>query len=745
VKSFVKILIWCLLVCALLVGCQGDDDDDNDNDDNDAVDDDSADDDDDATPDDDDDDTSPDDDTLDDDSADDDSVDYTQYVDPFIGTSNDRGQLHPAACVPFGLVKLGPDTTLEGHAGYDFRSNRLNGVSHTRIGGVGCNGAGGSVRFLPSTQTSTLLGTVMDKTTESAAPGYYAVTLNDEQAITVELTASAHVGLHRYTFAQGGTVYVQVTLNRPFADQISAHWGVEGDNLNGWVSAKNVCNEGAYKFYFSAAFSEPFTVADKAAGKAVLRFDLGAQTTLLAKVGLSSVDEAQAQSDRDLEMPGWDFDAVRAQAVAAWNEHLSRIVVAGDEEDKTLFYTLFYRSSLLPVDLAGPSGVYRGTDGETHEEGDFTRYQGWSLWDTYRNKYALLTLVDPERVRDIMHSLVELYVQGKVDWATENEPVPTVRTEHSIALLVDALAKGIGDFGLDEAWDAILLEAENLPTDTPDTVLETAYEHWATAQLATALEDEENAALYGELARAYVETWEDNFKVMGDDADVMHARGLYEGTLWQYRWAVVHDLYGIVEQIGGRAEFLAQLTQFFDEELYNHGNEPDIHAPFLFNYVGAPWRAQALVRDLLVNEVNQWYGTHEKWSRPYHGRIYNAAPAGYIPEMDDDAGTMSAWFVLAAMGLYPVTIGQPIYVLTAPIFASVTLHPGEANEFVVTAQNLSATNVYIQEAYLNDAPLTRAWLTHEEVAAGGELSFVMGDAPNEAWGAAEADAPPAAW
>ena len=148
---------------------------------------------------------------------------------------------------------------------------------------------------------------------------------------------------------------------------------------------------------------------------------------------------------------------------------------------------------------------------------------------------------------------------------------------------------------------------------------------------------------------------------------VEDVQGLYEGTLWQYRWAVPHDVPGLVTLAGGEDAFRAQLDQYFDEELHNHGNEPALHAPFLFHYVGAPDRTQEVVRALLVEPVDQWYGTHEKWSAPHQGRIFRLEPDGLLPEMDDDAGTMAAWFVLAAIGLYPVTVGQPVYLVLAAL------------------------------------------------------------------------------
>ncbi|MDP8223004.1 MAG: GH92 family glycosyl hydrolase [Candidatus Lernaella stagnicola] len=726
-----------LTVIVLFGACaEGDDDDDTNT----------------PAPADDDDDDNNDDDDNDDDNDDNDNDDDTTpfepaaYVDPFIGTAGDHGQLHPAATTPFGLVKLGPDTQPGGHAGYDYGARLVRGFSHTRIGGVGCNGAGGSVRLLPFLEGQGRFAT-LNKTSETASPGYYSVILQDVQSIGVELTATAHVGRHRYTFAEGGVVRVRLTLNEPFADNRGSDWTLGEAEVTGRVSATNVCNRGRYEFFFAAAFDHPVTAweevpASQESTDVILTFDLGKEKVLQAKVGLATVDAAQATANRDAETPGWDFDATHAQARTAWNEHLGRVVVTGAEEHRRLFYTLLYRASLLPVDITGVDGAYRGTDGEVHAAAGHVRYHGWSLWDTYRNKYALQTLLDPERVGDWSRSLVELYQQGKADWATDHEPCPTVRTEHAPALLLDAAAKGIDDFGLADAFDEILAEAAALAPDSPDTVLEASYDYWAVAELAELLGDQTHRDLYRARALEYESTWLEHFAVMGEDADVMHARGLYEGTLWQYRWAVVHDIEGIAAMVGGRDELRSQLEYYFAEELHNHGNEPDIHAPFLFNHLGAPWRSQQIVRELLLQPVNQWYGTHDKWPIPYHGHIYRDQPKGFIPEMDDDAGTMSAWFVLASLGLYPVTIGRPIYMLTGPIFSEAICRVDGDVRFVIRAENLSDEAMYIQEVYLNGAALERAWITHDELVAGGELLFVMGEEPNPAWGADVSQLPP---
>ena len=678
-------------------------------------------------------------------------------VDPFIGTAGDHGQLHPAASLPFGMVKLGPDTLIRGHAGYDYNVSRIRGFSHTRIGGVGCSGAGGNILLRPSIGARPWFAVPVDKCTETAEPGYYAVTVvDDPHAIRSELTVTDHAGFHRYWFPASGEATIFLNVNRPFDTAEGSCWSVNatGDEISGSVSGRNVCGRGRYTIYFSALFSRPFDSLQAVPGNgggsnAYAGFRLDGDEAILVKVGLSSVDVDEARSDRDREIPAWDFERVRAEARGRWERHLGLIEVEGNADEETLFYTMLYRSSLVPVNITSGSGQYRGTDGEVHAAPGYEHYHCWSLWDTYRTKYPLITLIDPDRASDMLRSLVDLYVQGKTDWSGDNEPFPTVRTEHAVALLLDGLRKGIEGFGLEEAFAAIVDESNALPLDSPDRRLEASYDLWATAHIAAALGEDD---VYQEVltrSAAYRTTWEETFREMGDDADVMHAQGLYEGTLWQYRWAVVHDIPGMIGLAGGASDFRDQLDEFFDSELYNHGNEPDLHVPFLFNFVGTPWRTQALVRTILTRPMNQWYGTHVKWTRPFHGRIYRPEPAAFIPEMDDDAGTMAAWFVLASIGLYPVTVGQPVYQLTAPIFPAVAIHldgdPAGRAVFTIAAEGLSEESIYVQSATLDGEPLDRAWIRHDELAAGGELRFTMGPEPNESWGAAPEDAPPGAF
>ena len=216
---------------------------------------------------------------------------------------------------------------------------------------------------------------------------------------------------------------------------------------------------------------------------------------------------------------------------------------------------------------------------------------------------------------------------------------------------------------------------------------------------------------------------------------------MYEGTPWQWRWFVPHDGPGLVNLIGGKEKFSAELDYFFNNDLYTQGNQPDVQAPFLFNSVGTPWLTQKWVRKILVEPMTQRYGTHGFFEKPFYDRIFKTTPDGYLEEMDDDYGCMAAWFVMSAMGLYQVCPGEPIYQVTAPIFDRVTLNFDEnyytGKEFTIIANNLTPENIYIQSATLNNKPFNRTFLKHDEIVCGGKLVFNMGPEPNKNWGVSE--------
>jgi predicted alpha-1,2-mannosidase len=299
--------------------------------------------------------------------------------------------------------------------------------------------------------------------------------------------------------------------------------------------------------------------------------------------------------------------------------------------------------------------------------------------------------------------------------------------------------------------------------------MERSYDYWCVAQIAQQVGELDDYKEFMRCAGFYKNVWdpkavfwraeEDDiygfFRARAENGDwldfphdprVIDEKNVYEGSMWMWRWWVPHDVQGLIQLIGGREKFVHDLNYFFRYSLYNIGNQPDLHTPFLFNYAGAPWLTQKYVRAILTEPVRQYYGTHEFYDEPYIGRVFKASPDGFIEEMDDDYGCMSSWYVMSAMGLFQVCPGEPSYQLTAPIFPSVVLHLDPSayggRTFSILAEGLSAKDIYIQSALLNGKEYNKAWIRHEDIIKGGSLVFKMGSVPNPTWASDQTLAPP---
>jgi putative alpha-1,2-mannosidase len=663
------------------------------------------------------------------------------YVDPFICTAVDYGQLSPAASVPWGLVKAGPDTKPGSHAGYDYNAKLITGFSHTRIAGVGCSGTGGSVLVKPGTDGH-YRHCILHKETEVAQPGYYGVTLGSD-SIRAELTVTGRTALHRYTYPAASHPVISLDLRHCYGGCCyTPACTVSGTTeVSGKVISSCTCCLGRFTLYFSAVFNAPFISSSRNDDRVTFTFPATSQgDRVLLKIGFSPVSTVEARRNRDSEIPGWDFDSVRNNARVSWNALLSRIEVRGREDYKTLFYTHLYNSLQNPMLTAQAGEPYMGTDCSVYTA-QRPHYNSWSLWDTFRTKYPLLTLAAPVEFQDMAQSLVRLYQQGKAIDAGPCEPVPTVRTEFSVSILADAVMKKLRNISVHDAYPHMCAESFE------KNVYDKSYNNWCLAQVAGYLGRGDDQAKFVRNAGEWKQRWEQEYKnIMTDpDADRM-GTGLYEGTKWQHRWFVPHDVQGMINIVGGNRTFISELSHFFEYDLYNHGNEPDIQAAYLFNFAGAPWLTQKWVHAICATPMIHRYGTHTVFDFPFYGRAYTTRPDGYIPQMDDDAGTMAAWFVLSSMGLFQVCVGEPVFEIGTPLFKEVVIHldaevhTGET--FIIRAENVSEANFYIQSATLNGLPFDRSWIAYDEIAAGGELVFSMGPQPNRRWASSPGAAPP---
>ncbi len=648
---------------------------------------------------------------------------HQREINLFMGTSGDNGQVSPGAAVPFGMVYLCPDSDPPGHAGYDYAVSRISGISVNRIDGVGCTGAGGNLSVRPALSDEELS---IVKGTEVAVPGYYAAELSN--GVKLELTTTGNVGAERFSFPEGKAPLLHIDFTASFAkgpEPVGFGYEITGDrSIEGWVSARNVCGKGRYKLYYHMDFSRPFTVMGQTPENVALGFD-AAKGPVELRVGLASLccEDAKQLVDAAARM---SFSAIRRHAERLWDEQLGVVTVKGGTADqRALFHTLLYRSCLTPHNVTSMKGAYLGTDGKTYKADGFTYYSSWSVWDTFRTKFPLLSLLYPSRMRDFCASMLRVYRTGKVNGATEFECTPTVRTEHMTVALLDAWVKGITDTGLAEYYEDIKKEALwRLPRRiSADYTMETIFDLWAVSKIAGIVGNPDDAKWFDRQADSlFRDTWGREFKDIAPNYLIVEDKGLYEGTRWQYRWALPQYL-PVMEEMHGRETLLDELKYFFRHGLYNQGNEPDIHVPFLFNALGAPELAQETVRKILSEDMTHRYGTHGEFPKPYFGKTFKNEPEGFIPEMDDDDGTMSAWYVFASMGLYPMIVGSDEYELTSPLFDEVVIRLENGKKLRIVTRGRKTPADVIRKISWNGEEIKDFKITHQQLTAGGQLVF----------------------
>lgn len=505
----------------------------------------------------------------------------TKYVNLFIGTSGDNGQVAPGAAAPFGMVCVCPDNDPRSHAGYDYAVTKVSGISVNRLSGVGCSGGGGNLRIRPVAPSQELH---IKKSREKATPGYYSTAFTN--GIKTELTATNAMAVERYKFPRSLSAALWIDFASTFEDVATCHYKrISETCIEGYVQAKNVCGHGRYKLYFSLNTSHPFQLEEQKETTACLTFGKKVRSVEV-RIGLSALSSELAS----WECARWekmDFENVKSRTADQWEKQLSAIdVKGGKKDDRVIFYTSLYRTYLSPADVSSPDGAYLGTDGKVYISEDFRYYSNWSLWDTFRTKFPLLVLTEPAKMRDMATSLIHLYATGKKDWSTGFESTPTVRTEHAVILLLDAYRKGITNLDFRKGYAGMKQEMERLPMRSPDQKMESAYDLWAMAKIAEIIGEKADSEQYRQRSVSlFEETWKKEFMNVTPAFEVMKNNGLYQGTRWQYRWAAPQYIDKMIEWVG-QDSLRSQLTYFFDHHLYNQGNEPDIHVPYLFNRLG---------------------------------------------------------------------------------------------------------------------------------------------------------------
>ena len=583
---------------------------------------------------------------------------------------------------------------------------------------MGCSGGGGNLRIRPVAPSQELH---IKKSREKATPGYYSTAFTN--GIKTELTATNAMAVERYKFPRSLSAALWIDFASTFEDVATCHYKrISETCIEGYVQAKNVCGHGCYKLYFSLNTSQPFQLEEQKETTACLTFGKKVRSVEV-RIGLSALSSELAS----WECARWekmDFEDVKSRTADQWEKQLSAIdVKGGKKDDRVIFYTSLYRTYLSPADVSSPDGAYLGTDGKVYISEDFRYYSNWSLWDTFRTKFPLLVLTEPAKMRDMATSLIHLYATGKKDWSTGFESTPTVRTEHAVILLLYAYRKGITNLDFRKGYAGMKQEMERLPMRSPDQKMESAYDLWAMAKIAEIIGEKADSEQYRQRSVSlFEETWKKEFMNVTPAFEVMKNNGLYQGTRWQYRWAAPQYIDKMIEWVG-QDSLRLQLTYFFDHHLYNQGNEPDIHVPYLFNRLGAPEKTQQIVRSLMTEPMIHKYGGNSEFKTPYLGKAFKNAPEGYSPEMDEDDGTMSAWYVFGAMGFYPLLVGDEYYDLTSPLFDRVLLRLTNGNVLTIQTEGRKKKDAPIKSIHFNGKKIADYRISHNELIKGGELIY----------------------
>ncbi|KGI79112.1 GH92 family glycosyl hydrolase [Oleiagrimonas soli] len=691
-------------------------------------------------------------------------------------------------------------------SGYHLGDGSIMGFSHTHLSGTGASDmldvlvmpATGPTHIAPGTRKHPESGyrSRYDHADEVARPGYYAVLLKD-YGIRAELTATERAGIHRYHFPAGHSGHLVIDWAHGIQDAddkptrvtdadlklVDDRTVTGGRRVHQWANGRYI--------HFAMRLSRPFAgaqlyaedqplagLAREAKGKclkAVLRYPDAHDAPLLVKVGISAVSAENAMRNLDAEIPAWDFDGVRRDAADAWERELSRVDVdTPSAADRRTFYTALYHTMLAPTLFDDVDRRYRGMDLKVHTlpEGAHN-YSTYSLWDTYRALHPLMTLVQPERVPSLVDGLIRLAEEspdGVPVWPLQGVETGCMIGWHSAAVIAEAYAKGFTGVDYAKAWKLYRQRAMEddyrglpyyrklgyVPCDKDwegvSKTLEYAYCDWSSAHLARAAGDENGYRALLKRSRNYANVFNHDSNFMQprladgawatpfDPRSVGHSkkwRDYTESNAWQATFLNQHDVHHYMTLFGGTEAFARKLDALFNasSELpadappdiagligqYAHGNEPSHHIAYLYAYAGQHHKTQARVRQILRT-------------------LYHAQPDGLAG--NEDCGQMSAWYVLSAMGFYPVDPVSGNYVIGSPLFDRVTMQVGKGRTLTVEAKGNGPERPYIQSVTFNGKPYTRTWLRHADLAAGGTLVFEMGAKPNLAYGAAPADRPP---
>jgi len=698
------------------------------------------------------------------------------YVDPFIGTAA-HGHTYPGATVPFGMVQLSPDNGRSGWdwcSGYHYSDSIITGFSHTHLSGTGI-GDLADISVLPVTNTAPGPDPINSRFShhqEKASPGYYSVLLASS-GIKAELTATDRVGFHRYTFPAAKDAMIRFDLG--FAINWDTPTETRFKKINDTTFAGYRFSKGwaaSQKVFFAVRLSKPVTElrlfadgkpasGNSAGGKktvACLLFDTRNGEQVVMKVGLSFADENGALAAIE-KVRTTGFNTALGKARQSWEQELGKVTITdSDTANKKVFYTALYHSYLAPVLFTDANGNYKGADGATKHSAQ-NIYTVSSLWDVFRAESPLFTLLQPQRVPDIINSYLSFYRQyGLLPvWDLQFNETNCMTGYHCIPIVADAILKGYKGIDAAVAFDAMKKSAMQtiratdlyrqygyVPQDKSGSsvtvTLEYAYDDWCIAQVAKHLGKTADYEAFMKRSAS----WKNVFDPSIGFARAKNADGSWvvpfdpyfsehderkamftEGNAWQHSWFVPQDIPGLMDAFGGKASFIKKLDSLFTVSSkltgenvsndisglvgqYAHGNEPSHHIAYLYSYAGAPYKTAERVRYIMQ-------------------RLYTTATDGLCG--NEDCGQMSAWYVWSALGFYPVNPASGQYVFGSPLFKEATLRLPGNKKLVIKTINNAADHAYIQRITFNGKPWNKISIPHAALMQGGVLEFVMGEKP----------------
>ncbi|MDR0427750.1 MAG: GH92 family glycosyl hydrolase [Dysgonamonadaceae bacterium] len=706
-------------------------------------------------------------------------LNLTKYVNQYIGTGG-HGHVFMGANLPFGLVQLGPTSipqSWDWTSGYHISDTTVIGFAHTHLSGTGI-GDLCDISLMPVTGEVTLnrgrkdnpdsgMWSFFSRKNEKVTPGYYKTHL-DRYGIDVELTATRRVGFHKYTFpeAKDASIIIDLENGTGWDTPTEAYLVQENDTVvsgyrysSGWADKQRI--------YFTALFSKPmkrFITAEKDERKeqntlkaqriyGQAYFDTKKDDEIDVKVALSPVSIENAKLNMQAELNHWDFEKVIADADAAWNKELNKIrIQTNDESVKRIFYTAMYHTMIAPSVFCDVNGDYRGADGNVYEKGEFTAYTTFSLWDTYRAAHPLMTIIHPEKMSDIINTMLHIYKQqGKLPvWHLMGCETDCMVGNPGISVVADAVLKDLKGFDCESAYEAMktsaMLDERGLnylkqfgyiPYDKEPEGLSKCMEYaiadWSLAQVARKMGKTEDYKYFSDRSKSYARYFdkesgfvrglssEGKFRDYFNPFESVHRDNDYtEGNAWQYTWLVPHDINGLVDLFGSKDKFVSKLDSLFIVEgdlgehaspdisgligQYAHGNEPSHHVAYMYPYVGYPEKTAEKVRVILK-------------------KLYSDDPDGLSG--NEDVGQMSAWYILSALGFYQVEPAGGKYIFGSPIIDEAVINTGNGRKLHVIAKNNSEENTYIRSIKLNGKPYDNYFIDYRDIINGGTLEFEM--------------------